>query len=284
MISEPGIYEMPANEYLADPVQGGSLSSSGARLLLRSCPAMFQHRRRYPDTPSDAMTLGTAAHAVILGTGRQPVEIPEDVLSKSGSVGTTAAREFIAEAIADGKTPLKAREYQRVMKMAAAIRKHPIASQRFVPGHGKPEQVLVWRDKATGVMCRAMLDWLTTEPSDGPTIVDLKTAEDASADAFRRAVIRYRYDQQEAWYADAVEALGIEIEPSFEFVVQETTSPYLVAPYTLDPLWRVVGRSDNRKALEVYARCSRDDLWPGYEQSEPLYPPAWMEPEVELSL
>jgi hypothetical protein len=276
VITEPGIYEMPAAEDLADPVQGGSLSSSGARLLLRSCPAMFDHRRQNPDRATEAMTLGTAAHAMILGAGRQPVEIPEDVLASNGAVSTKAAREFIAQAETDGKTPLKPRDMRRVERMAAAIRNHPVAGQRFVPGKGKPEQVLVWRDKGTGVMCRAMIDWLVIEGSGQPTITDLKTGDDASSDAFRRAVLRYRYDQQEAWYADGVEALGIELDPTFQFVVQETVPPYLVAVHRLDPTWRAIGRADNRKALNTYAACRASDMWPGYPEFGPLIPPAWM--------
>lgn len=38
-ITEPGVYDLPAEVYHADPVEGGSLSSTGARKLLPpSCP------------------------------------------------------------------------------------------------------------------------------------------------------------------------------------------------------------------------------------------------------
>jgi len=38
LITEPGVYALPADVYHADPVAGGSLSSSGAKKLL-ACPA-----------------------------------------------------------------------------------------------------------------------------------------------------------------------------------------------------------------------------------------------------
>lgn len=273
IITAPGVYEMTAEEYLADPVRGGSLSSSGARLLLSTCPAMFQHRRQYPDTPTGAMTLGTAAHALILGTGRTPVEIPDDVLAVNGATSTKLAREWIAKAEAEGKTPLKAREMRRIEKMAGQIRKHPRASQLLMPGSGQPERVLVWRDETTGVWCRAMIDWLRR---DG-RIVDYKTGESASERAFRAAVTRYRYDQQDAWYRAGVKALGVDPAPEFEFVVQETTTPYLVATFQLDPIWVASATSDNRAALDLYKRCQDTDEWPGYPpDTQTLIAPTWM--------
>ena len=43
VITEPGVYDVPFDEYLRDPVPGGSLSTSGARLLLDTCPAIFDY-------------------------------------------------------------------------------------------------------------------------------------------------------------------------------------------------------------------------------------------------
>ena len=78
IITKPGIYDIPEDEYHRDCVPaelGGSLSSSGAKLLLPpNCPAIFDYQRRHGKRPSKAMELGTVVHGMVLGTG-QPVEV-----------------------------------------------------------------------------------------------------------------------------------------------------------------------------------------------------------------
>ena len=68
MIVDPGVYTLPADEYHADPVKGGSLSSSGARKILE-CPARFRWERDHPPVPTDAFNFGHAAHKLVLGAG-----------------------------------------------------------------------------------------------------------------------------------------------------------------------------------------------------------------------
>ena len=46
-VTEPGVYAMPFDVYLADPVPGGSLSTSGAKTLLNACPAIFAYERKH---------------------------------------------------------------------------------------------------------------------------------------------------------------------------------------------------------------------------------------------
>ncbi|MBO0827768.1 MAG: hypothetical protein J2P24_08300 [Streptosporangiales bacterium] len=50
MITEPGVYNLPAAVYHADPVPGGSLSQSGAKKLLPpSCPALYRYWADHPE-------------------------------------------------------------------------------------------------------------------------------------------------------------------------------------------------------------------------------------------
>jgi hypothetical protein len=87
-ITEPGLYEgVPETVYHADPVEPGpSLSSSIAKLLVTRSPrhAWHEHPRLRKakalevEAPSKAMDIGTAAHKLILGRGRDIVEITAD--------------------------------------------------------------------------------------------------------------------------------------------------------------------------------------------------------------
>ena len=156
VVTEPGIYDIDVDDYHADPVPGGSLSSSGARKLLPpSCPAKFRYEQDNPG-PSQArhFDLGHAAHKLVLGVGAPLVVI------EAANYKTKAAQEQQKAAHLAGHVPLLTHEHDQVQAMAAAIREHPIAGPLFNPEHGTPEVSLFWHDTPTGVMCRARIDWL----------------------------------------------------------------------------------------------------------------------------
>jgi hypothetical protein len=261
MITEPGVYSVPAQEYHADPVQGGSLSSTGARKLLPpSCPALFKHWQDNGGRPSRAFDFGHAAHLRVLGTG------PELVLIKADNYRTKAAQQARDEAHEQGAVPLLPDEHATVLAMAAALRAHPVAAALFAHGSGLPEQTLVWRDTETGVTRRAMLDWLPeSRPGRGLIVPDYKTAAHADVPSFEKAMADYGYHQQADWYLDGVRALGLsDLEPAFVFVVQEKNPPYLVNVIQPDVVALKWGHIQNEAALAVYRQCVATGRWPGY--------------------
>jgi hypothetical protein len=267
VITEPGVYEMPHAEYLADPVPGGSLSASGAkRLLPPSCPALFRHYQDHPPESTAVFDFGHAAHRKVLGAG------PEIVVIEAENWRTNAAKDKAETARAAGKTPLLAAENDQVLAMAEAIRAHPIASALFSPGYGRPEQSLFWQE---GIWRRARLDWL---PLPGPgrmIIADYKTTACADPSAIARHVVNYGYHQQAAWYLDGVRLL-IADDPAFVFVFQDKAPPYLVTVCELDALALEAGRARNRQAIERYRDCAESGIWPGYSQDiELISLPPW---------
>lgn len=269
-ITVPGVYDISADQYFADPVEGGSLSSTGARKLLE-CPARFRYEQQHPPKTTKAFDHGHAAHKLVLGAGPDLVYIDAEVWN------TKAVKAEVAEVRAAGGVPLKPSDYAAVVDMAAAIRRHPLASRLFDPASGTPEQVLVWRDDATEVWRRAMLDWRR-----GRVVVDYKTTESASPTAFAKSVANYGYHQQDAYYRDGVAALGLVDDPAFVFVVQEKSPPYLVATYSLDDVALAIGRYRNRAALERYRDCTASGIWPGYSaEIEEIALPRWVERQYE---
>ncbi|MEU9498194.1 PD-(D/E)XK nuclease-like domain-containing protein [Streptomyces sp. NPDC048196] len=259
-VTGPGVYDLTAEEYHADPVPCGSLSSSGARRLLPpSCPALFRWEQDHPQPPKATFDFGHAAHKLVLGVGPDLVALDFD------DWRTKAARQERDELRAAGAVPLLRDDYQQVLDMAAAIRQHPMASRLFEPGSGTAESALVWRDGPTGVMRRALLDW---RPAPGPgrmIIRDYKTARSADPAAVARAVHEYGYHQQADWYRAGCRALGLCDETAeFVFVVQEKTAPYLVTVVQLDAMAMRIGAARNRRAIETYAKCVETGRWPGY--------------------
>jgi len=265
----PGVYDIPADLYHADPVPGGSISSSGAKALL-ACPARYHYDRTHPRAPKREFDLGHAAHRRALGVGQDVVIVESD------SWRTTAAQNARDDAYAAGKTPVLPADWDAVTAMHAALLAHDAAE--FFTG-GVAEQALVWRDDAVGVWFRAMLDYRR-----GPVIVDYKTTTSADPHDLAGAVARYGYDIQTWWYRDGVRAVGLADDPEFVFVAQEKEPPYLVTVFQLDADYLAIGEAKARRAREMFRDCTASRVWPSYPGTEAivtLAPPRWVRHQYE---
>lgn len=271
VITEPGVYDIPAEVYHADPVPGGSLSNSGAKKLLSpSCPARFKYELDNPPPPKRIFELGHAAHKEVLGSG------PELVLVDRDRWDTKAVKEELAAIRARGGVPLKRGDWDMVRGMAEALRAHPWASALLAPDSGQPEQSLFWHDR--GVMRRARLDWLRNRYAGHRLIVpDYKTCDSAAPDDLDRVIYNLGYHRAAAWYLAAVRALGLAEDPVFLLIFQEKTPPYLVTVAEPDRDARRLGEMENRAALEIYRQCRETGIWPGYaEDVVPVGLPPWV--------
>ena len=273
VLTEPGVYEIPEAIYHGDPVPGGSLSSSGAkRLLPPSCPARFRYEQDHP-VVKDIFDFGSAAHKLVLGVG------PDLAVINARNWQTNKAKDERDAARAFGQIPVLADDYEQVKEMAAAIRQHPIAGALFDPDRGgKAEQSLFWPDHEFGIWRRARLDWMPDPNATGRFILgDYKTCVAADKASVAKAVANYGYYMQDAWYIDAVAALGLADDAAFLFVFQEKNPPYLITVAELDYAAIAAGREANRMAMEIYRDCKEIDRWPGYgDDIELISLPAWM--------
>ncbi|MDH6460147.1 hypothetical protein M2302_000298 [Micromonospora sp. A200] len=260
IVTEPGVYDgMPDAVYHGDPVPAGSLSSSGARKLLETCPARFDYERRHPEPPKKTFDIGHAAHKLVLGVGPHLEVVPGDRWD------TKDAKAHVAKVRDLGGVPLKQADHDHVTAMADAIRRHPIASALFNPAAGgKPEQSLFWIDGDTGTWRRARTDWLPAQGRGRLIVPDYKTCLSAHPEAVRKAVHNHGYYMQAAWYLDGIAAAGLGEDAAFVFVFQEKTPPYLVTVVELDAEALMTGRELNRRALHIYAECTANGVWPGY--------------------
>lgn len=278
LITAPGVYDLPVDVYHADPVAGGSLSSSGARAMLPpSCPARYRWELDNPGTGSTrAFDLGTAAHRLVLGAG-EPIHVVD-----APDWRTKAARAEAETMRQAGYVPLLAHDYAVVEAMATTLRAHPVAAALLDPNRGgAAEQTLVWQDQRTGVWCRALIDWLPT-PTPGRRYIvpDYKTANAADLESLRRAMATFRYHQQAAWYVDGIRAVGLDPEPGFVFIVQEKAPPYLVTIYYPDAIAMRGAAGLNHVARTRWAHCNATGEWPGHATDiVELSLPPWSERE-----
>lgn len=256
------VRDMDEATYHADPIAGGSLSYSGAKLLLES-PARYKWAQDHR-TESAAFDQGHAVHTLALGTGVDIEVVDAD------DWRTKAAREQRDAAHEAGRAPLLAREYAQAQAMADALLAHEVAGPLFA-APGISEASVFAADEPTGVMLRARPDRISHA-----AIIDVKTAQSANPADFQRAAARFAYDVQSVWYRHLVaESMGESLP--FLFAVVETVEPYLVSVIELDAEFDAIGRQRMRRAIDTFKRCRDADEWPGYEPRVHLLdPPRWL--------
>lgn len=281
LVTEQGLYpDIPEAKYHADPVPGGSLSVSGAKLLLQA-PAKFDYGRRHGGRHSKAMDTGTRVHAMVLGKGGEHLELLD-----FPNYRTDKAKEARDAAIAAGKVPTLPHELAEAHQVADAVLRHPTTGGLLTEGDA--EVSMFWRDPEFGIWLRGRADYLTWF-GGVPTIVDVKTTADASPgdDGFGRNAYNFAYWMQDPWYregwASALKCDWRDID--FVFAVVETEPPYLVATYRIKPEHVELGREQNRIARERYRDCVKAGIWPGYsEEIEDLELPRYGVQRIERDI
>lgn len=277
-VTEPGLYDLSNTRYHQDPVEGGSLSASGAKTLLRS-PAHYRYEREHP-TFKEAYDIGSAAHKYVLSDERELiVEIDADDWKLK------ATREDRDAARAEGMIPLLTHQHVKVKAMAEALLTHPIAKHLFTPGQGLPEPSLFAEDSLTGTILRCKPDWLPNSTNGRLIVPDYKTAIDARKDAFEKALGNYGYYIQAPFYLEIIRALELGDEPAFVFVVQEKDPPYLVNVFEPDVIAVERGRQQARKAIDLFTHCVANDSWGGGasypEEVQLIGLPIWQERKLD---
>jgi len=258
-ITELGAYDgIPAADYHGDLLTPEpALSSSGARRLLATCPAKFWYERNNPKADTEALHIGRCAHEWLLereAWAERHVVLPEDHNGRT-KVGQARLAE-IAEA---GKTSLRFEQFEMIKAMAEALDAHPIARKCFA--NCRTEVSGFWIDERWGIWRRVRFDAL---PNDGRIIGDYKTCASAADADLRAAITRYGYHMNAAWYREAASALGQIENAGFVLVFQEKDPPYLCRPVVIDDEDIGWGNLENWRACEVFARCLRNNHWPGY--------------------
>lgn len=264
-ITTPGIYEMTAETYHADPCPTPSLSSTSAKQIIYDTPAEYWFNRQNP-VHKRAFDIGSASHLLVLEPDLfdSRVALVQGYNKKgdpSDGYETQDARDQRDAAYAAGKIPLLAKELQMVRAMRDAVWKHPIAKLAFV--EGRPEQSLFWKDQEFGIWCRSRPDWIPTQPR---YLVNLKTADSAHVDDIQKQIWNLAYFQSSAWEMDAYEAVLGERPARYSLIVVSKKAPHLVNAVWLDEQDLFDGSRLNRKARGIFAQCLDTGHWPGAQQ------------------
>ena len=273
------IKDMDFATYLADPMPDPSLTSSLVKSLLSTAPRkIWQNTLRLnrdaENEEKAIFDLGSAAHRLFTGTGAPIVEIDAaDFRSK-------VAQEQKAEAYAEGKTPILAKNMPRVRAMAKAaleqVRDNPEIGHLFAPANQAKllrEATMLWLED--GVMCRSRPDFYSAEEN---VIIHYKTTGTNIAPvSLAKFAANSGWDMTASHYHQGAKILTGRAPRQF-FVVQETEDPHLLLTAEIDNTFLETALMRRKRALMIWGRCLRDNRWPGMiSKTITLECPEWHE-------
>jgi hypothetical protein len=263
----------------ADYHSAPGVSKSGLDRLAQS-PAHYRAWLIEERKETPALRFGRIAHRYTLEPDQCALVIAPDCpkQSKEDKTRHKAAQD---EADALGAYLVSADEAEALRRMRESVYLHPIA-RKIVMARGPVECCAWWYDQHSGELCRCRPDKAVMPPNGGAILADLKTTEDASPDPFARAVAKYRYQVQAAFYSDGWAAATGQHVDSFLFVALEKSAPFACAVYELDAAALEYGRMLYQRDLMTLAQCKIERRWPAYsDHIKTLSLPRWAMKEME---
>ena len=276
MINTPGIYEIPPTEYHSDPCPEPSLSASVARTLIDRSPlhAWMKHPKlggKQEDKPAAKMSLGSAAHSVILQGDWESIGFID-----KDSFRTNEAKDQRDQIIESGGTPLLEKDRSTIEAMVAEFERAGIDRSGF-----DTERTLIWQDRippeSDPIWCRARVDLLGDR-----IILDLKTTGvPATPERWGRTLL-WDYAMQCGFYRRGHKALKGGKPPAFRFLVQETTPPYSVAQFSFDGAGLDYADYLAEQAVWKWSECIKAQTWPSYAAGvNVMEAPYWVRERLE---
>lgn len=289
-ILEAGIHlDVPPSDYFADPCAEPSLTQSIAKILIERSPAhaRLEHPKLCPPVTDDdepekyvaAQAIGNAAHAIMIGRGRDIAEGEFDNWT------TKAAKDFKKDMGADGKLIILSKHLARakeLVKQASYQLDAEGHADAFRSGHG--EVVLVWQEH--GIWFRSLVDWMVSTTN----LYDLKTSGISCAPhGLGRVMETAGWHVQAAFHERGLDILDPDNagRRKFHFIAVENEPPYALVPVLLDEYWMTMGRKKVDYAVELWRRSIEKNHWPRYQTGTitPEYPgyaeKKWLDREVE---
>ena len=271
---EGSFANLPAERYHAAP--GFSHSAS----LWLDPPARFQYRN--VEKPTQYMILGTLAHAMALepdkplpGVVTKPANYPAPpdsslVKSKKVAAGDLVdwngnanyCKKWMAAQEAAGLIVLTQVEMDELDGMVRAVNAHDVVGPVL---RNSITEVSIFHAHVDGddmVLRKCRIDAV---PVGKNALLDYKTVDEASDDA---AFKKLEYD---GWDTQAANNLDLwnyqnpeDYRDQFGYVMIERKPPHIIKLIRVSQGYLERGRQKMAERIHVYARCVRENKWPGY--------------------
>ncbi len=237
-------------EYRAHP----AISRSDLFKLTKS-PQHFRYEMDHPSPKTPSLIFGAALHKWVL----EPDDFESEfVVAPNVNRRTKEGRAYWEMFLADneGKEIISEEDAAMIDEMKKSILADPTAKALL---RGEHEQPYFWRDEMTGEECKCRVDSINHAHR---IITDIKTAADASTEAFMRDSIKYGYDLQAYMYSDGVQ-VNTGKTYDFYFVVIEKTPPYAINILRADEYFKMRGGDLFRHLIGMYHICKESNDWYG---------------------
>ncbi len=267
---QPGIHEIPFDEYLADPCPEPSFSSDVANAIVNRSPrhAWYRHPRLNPVRPkkqSAVMDIGKIAHLCFL---ERVVDVGMDsriVVIDAKDYRTKDAKAQRDEAYQNGLVPVLEKQHELILCIGAASQ-HAWDACSELQGlfdDWKTERSVLWTEDQAGTLwCRSRPDLI----SDNHTIiVNYKiTGMSAEPDEFGSGyLIRGGYHVQAYNHCRGIEQLT-GVQTKYIWMVQEDYPPYDCSFIGMSPSLRALAEAQWEHAFAIWQECLESGKWPGY--------------------
>ena len=266
-ISEPGIYRgIPLDVYHGDLCAGPSASSSVLRTIVNDSPADAfltspYNPERVEKKPTESLTLGRAAHHLLLGQPhfkKEYVQRPDKLLGEPWQGNRKVCKDWLADQAAKGITVVTAEQIKRIIGMAKSLGKEPLVQNGLLAG--RTELSMIYQDKATGLWVKVRPDAMPTDVLD---FADLKTTTDVHDDELEKVIGTYGYHMQAGLTALACpHVLGQELH-EFLFAFVQSEAPFSPNIITAKPSDIHDGMEACTIAMAVFKKCLDAGEWPG---------------------
>ncbi len=307
-VTEPGAYRMTMEQYHSQEIcPGPSVSSTDLRRAYNSLHAFWKgwkgNPNRYPDKPgNDSLTLGKAAHCLILGdevfddqfcyvpsdAPRRPTSTQVAAFKKNGEWSEAAKEgaEWWAkfDDAAEHRIEIKQEQVQKIVYMAENLAANSLCVELLKSDVEMIEVSMFWQDERTGLWVKSRPDCM---PLNGYDFGDLKTFAPKSRNlilAAQRSVTDFDYPMQMALASTGAEILFGQSANNCGLAFTMTAEPYEAIPVliTADSLYWAKVRC--HYSLQRIAEGIETGDWPGVgaDPVEYSYPPSMTDRMSEL--
>jgi hypothetical protein len=240
---------MTVEEYRAHP----ALNFSLAKHLLDS-PAHFKAAQDEDQETTEAMHVGTLAHAMVL-EGKDL----RDLYAIKPAGMSFASKEGKAWRDAQTLPILKEDDANSIPRMADAITKNPDAARILKACQHRETPLFA---TLQGVDCKCLLD-LHGEHGDEIAVLDFKSAQSAMPRQFAAAIVDRHYDLQMEWYCQILAMVkGVETRPWWGWIACENKAPFFNVVYQPSDEMIASGQAKLDRVLTLYKECTASGKWP----------------------
>jgi PDDEXK-like domain of unknown function (DUF3799) len=260
-VTLPGIYEMDAEAYHADPCETPSLAAGMINELLKA-PKLCHHNSKRLNSDwkelegTEKFSLGTVAHVIFL----EPELFDQKVVVLNYDDWRKSEAKLRRDAaLASGKTPILSKHMDKIEAARGAFMANEFTRSAF--SNGRTEMAMFWKHPLWGFWCRARPDFIA---DSGRHLCDYKMTENADPERFGKHAYDMGYHRRAAWYLEGATILLGKRPDHYWFVSQESKAPHLSAIVELDDQALEAGQHENTFAGEIFEQCLRTGDWYGY--------------------